>query len=111
MGEISATKLVAAIQASKAQPLSRVLTGLGVRMPGRSMSRRLARHFTTMQALLDATVEDLQQVEGVGPERAVTIAAELVDLAPVIGKLVERGVNMTEPGSHTPAEAAHAPAV
>ena len=97
MGEVSAGKLVANIQASKAQPLSRVLTGLGVRMTGRSMSRRLARHFGTMQALLDAGVEDLQQVEGVGPERAVTIAAELVDLAPVIGKLAERGVNMTEP--------------
>jgi DNA ligase (NAD+) len=98
MGEVSATKLVAGIQTSKAQPLSRVLTGLGVRMTGRSMSRRLARHFGTMHALLDATVEDLQQVEGVGPERAVTIAAELADLATVIAKLAERGVNMTEPG-------------
>lgn len=97
MGEVSATKLVAGIQASKSQPLARVLTGLGVRMTGRSMSRRLARHFGTMQALLDASVEDLQQVEGVGPERAVTIAAELVDLAPVIAKLVARGVNMSEP--------------
>ncbi|MEN3307844.1 MAG: ligase [Micromonosporaceae bacterium] len=98
MGEVSAGKLVANIQASKAQPLSRVLTGLGLRMTGRSMSRRLARHFGTMPALLDAGVEDLQRVEGVGPERAVTIAAELVELAPVIGKLVERGVTMTEPG-------------
>jgi DNA ligase (NAD+) len=101
MGDISAGKLVAAIQASKQQPLSRVLTGLGVRMTGRSMSRRLARHFGTMQALLDASVDDLQQVEGIGPERAVTIAAELVDLTPVIAKLTERGVNMTEPGIPT----------
>ena len=99
MGAVSAAKLVAGIQASKTQPLSRVLTGLGVRLTGRSMSRRLARHFGSMRALLEATVEDLQQVEGVGPERAVTIAAELDDLAPVIGKLEARGVNMTEPGS------------
>ncbi len=98
LGPASATKLVAAISASKAQPLARVLTGLGVRMTGRSMSRRLARHFGTMQALLDASVEQLQQVEGVGPERAATIAAELVDLAPVVAKLAARGVNMTEPG-------------
>jgi DNA ligase (NAD+) len=98
MGEVSATKLVGNIQASKAQPLSRVLTGLGVRMTGRAMSRRLARHFTTMRTLLDASVEDLQQVEGVGPERAVTIAAELAELAPLIARLAERGVNMTEPG-------------
>jgi DNA ligase (NAD+) len=107
MGDISATKLVAGIQASKAQPLSRVLTGLGVRMTGRSMSRRLARHFGTMEALLAASVEDLQRVEGVGPERAVTIAAELVDLAPVIGKLVERGVTMSEPGGPSAAAPAN----
>ncbi|MEV0713740.1 NAD-dependent DNA ligase LigA [Asanoa sp. NPDC050611] len=97
MGDVSAGKLVANIQASKAQPLSRVLTGLGLRMTGRSMSRRLARHFTTMDALLSATIEDLQTVEGVGPERALTIAAELVELRPIIDKLTTRGVNMTEP--------------
>ncbi|MCW6009042.1 NAD-dependent DNA ligase LigA [Micromonospora sp. CPCC 205371] len=99
MGDISAGKLVANIQASKERPLSRVLTGLGVRMTGRSISRRLARHFGHMQALTGATVEDLQRVDGIGPERAVTIAAELAELAPVIAKLIERGVNMTEPGS------------
>ncbi|MBF9134801.1 NAD-dependent DNA ligase LigA [Plantactinospora sp. S1510] len=98
LGETSARKLVANIEASKSQPLSRVLTGLGVRMTGRSMSRRLARHFGTMEALLSASVPDLQQVEGVGPERAVTIAAELVELAPVVDKLTARGVNMIEPG-------------
>jgi DNA ligase (NAD+) len=104
MGATSAAKLVANIQASKAQPLSRVLTGLGLRMTGRSMSRRLARHFGTMAALLRATVDDLQAVEGVGPERAVTIAAELVDLAPLIARLVERGVTVTEPGAATVAQ-------
>ncbi|WP_433617498.1 NAD-dependent DNA ligase LigA [Dactylosporangium sp. CA-139114] len=98
MGETSAGKLVAAIQASKAQPLGRVLTGLGVRMTGRSMSRRLAAHFGTMDALLAATPLELQEVEAVGPERAVTIAAELVELRPVIDRLAARGVNMTEPG-------------
>jgi DNA ligase (NAD+) len=103
LGRTSATKLAANIAASRTQPLARVLTGLGVRMTGRSMSRRLARHFGTMQALCDATVEQLQQVEGVGPERAATIAAELVDLAPVIAKLARRGVNMVEPGGGTPA--------
>ncbi|GAA4604333.1 DNA ligase (NAD+) [Actinoplanes octamycinicus] len=98
LGRTSAAKLIANIQASKAQPLSRVLTGLGVRMTGRSMSRRLARHFGTMAELCAATVEQLQEVEAVGPERAATIAAELADLAPVIAKLTERGITMVEPG-------------
>jgi DNA ligase (NAD+) len=103
MGTVSATKLVANIQNSRARPLSRVLTGLGVRMTGRSMSRRLARHFATMSALAAAGVPELQQVEGVGPERAATIAAELVDLAPLVAKLAGHGVNMTEPGASAPA--------
>ncbi|WP_432972483.1 NAD-dependent DNA ligase LigA [Dactylosporangium sp. CA-233914] len=97
MGETSATKLVNAIQASTSQPLGRVLTALGVRMTGRSMSRRLAAHFGTMDALLAATPLDLQEVEAVGPERAVTIAAELVELRPTIDRLAARGVNLTEP--------------
>jgi DNA ligase (NAD+) len=109
MGEVSAANLVAAIQGSKTRPLSRVLTGLGVRMTGRSMSRRLARHFGTMDALLAADVEALQQVDGVGPERAATIAAELVELAPVVARLAARGVNLTEPDV-TPAAATDAAA-
>jgi DNA ligase (NAD+) len=103
LGRTSATKLVTNIAASRSKPLARVLTGLGVRMTGRSMSRRLARHFATMQNLLDADVEALQRVDGVGPERARVIAAELVDLGPVIAKLVARGVNMEEPDAVMPA--------
>lgn len=98
MGQTSASKLLTNIEGSKGQPLSRVLTGLGVRMTGRSMSRRLARHFGSMEALRAATVEQLQEVEAVGPERAATIAAELADLAPVIAKLTACGINMVEPG-------------
>ncbi|GIJ58657.1 NAD-dependent DNA ligase LigA [Virgisporangium aurantiacum] len=110
LGRTSATKLVDNIRASKEKPLSRVLTGLGVRMTGRSMSRRLARHFATMQNLLAADIEALQQVEGVGPERATVIAAELVELAPVVAKLIARGVNMVEPGATPPAAPGAAPA-
>lgn len=109
MGTVSATKLVGAIQSSKTQPLGRVLTGLGVRMTGRSMSRRLARHFGTMEALLAASAEELQRVDGVGPERAVTIAAELAELRPVIDKLAARGVNMTEPDFRPPSPAGAEP--
>jgi len=101
MGEVSAGKLVASIQGSKGRPLSKVLTALGMRMAGRAMCRRLASTFGTMEALLAASVEDLQRVDGVGPERAATIAAELADYRPVIEKLMARGVNMTEPVTTT----------
>jgi DNA ligase (NAD+) len=103
MGEVSAGKLVASIQGAKGRPLSKVLTALGMRMAGRAMCRRLACSFGTMDALLAASAEELQRVEGVGPERAVTIAAELADYRPVIDKLAARGVNMTEPEADVPA--------
>lgn len=106
LGEISGGKLVAAIELTRRRPLSSLLTGLGIRMAGRAVSRRLARHFGSMDALLAATPERLQEVEGVGPERAATIAGELAELAPVIEKLVARGVTMTEPGFAAPAAAA-----
>ncbi|HWM07017.1 MAG TPA: NAD-dependent DNA ligase LigA [Actinophytocola sp.] len=105
MGEVSAGKLVSSIQGAKERPLSKVLTALGMRMAGRAMCRRLATSFGTMAELLAASVEDLQRVEGVGPERAATIAAELVDDRPVIDKLAARGVNMTEPSAAGPAPA------
>ncbi|GIJ76557.1 DNA ligase (NAD+) [Micromonospora phaseoli] len=110
MGEISAAKLVASIQASARRPLSRVLIGLGVRMTGRALSRRMARHFGTMRALLDAGVDELQQVDGIGPERAATIVADLVELAPLIDRLAGRGVNMVEPAAAPPAGAGTGPA-
>jgi DNA ligase (NAD+) len=95
-GATSADKLIAQINAAKTRPLSRVFTALGVRMTGRSMSRRLARHFRTMDAIQKASIEQLAEVEGVGPERAMSIAMELMEIAPVISKLEAAGVNLNE---------------
>ena len=97
MGEVSARKLTENITASKSQPLSRVLTALGVRMTGRSLSRRIASKFLTMDAILNAGSAGLQAVEGIGAERAEVIAAELIELSPVIEALVLAGLNMNEP--------------
>ncbi len=96
MGETSARNLIIQIEAARTRPLHRVFTALGVRMTGRSMSRRLARHFTTMEALTSAGVAELAAVEGVGPERAAAIAEDLAELAPVIARLVTSGVNLSE---------------
>lgn len=98
MGETSAANVMAEIDRSKGQPLSRVFAALGVRLTGTRMSRRIARHFQTMDAICSATVEQLAEVDGIGTVRATSIVEELAELAPVIGKLVAAGVNMTEPG-------------
>ncbi len=105
MGETSTDNLLNAIAAAKNQPLSRVLCALGVRGTGRSMSRRIARHFATMDNIRAADAESMQQVEGIGTEKAPSIVAELAELAPLIDKLATAGVNMTEPGATPPTTA------
>ncbi|MEY2247017.1 NAD-dependent DNA ligase LigA [Streptomyces sp. BF23-18] len=103
MGETSTDNLLAAIETAKGRPLSRVLCALGVRGTGRSMSRRIARYFATMDAVRAADAETMQRVEGIGTEKAPSIVAELAELAPLIDRLVAAGVNMTEPGATPPA--------
>ncbi|TMR95617.1 NAD-dependent DNA ligase LigA [Nonomuraea basaltis] len=108
MGETSTDNLLAAIEQAKTRSLSRVFCALGVRGTGRSMSRRIARHFATMDNIRTADSEAIQQVEGIGPEKAPVVVAELIELAPLIDKLVKAGVNMIEPGATPPEEGAPA---
>jgi DNA ligase (NAD+) len=70
-----ADNLLAAIAASKNQPLPRLLTALGVRGVGEVSARDLAAQFRSLDALASASAEQLQQVEGIGPN----IAAAIVD--------------------------------
>jgi len=73
-GEISATNAIEAIQASKQIPFFRVLFGLNIPDVGWITARNLALHFGTVDALIDATQEQLVECEGIGPERAEAIA-------------------------------------
>ena len=73
-GEISAQNALAAIELSKQQPFSRVLFGLNIPDVGWVTARNLARHFGAVDALLDASQEQIQEVEGIGPDRAEAIA-------------------------------------
>jgi DNA ligase (NAD+) len=73
-GEISAGNAVAAIGASEAQPFFRVLFGLNIPQTGWVTARNLAQHFGSIDRLEAATQEDIQEVEGIGPDRAEAIA-------------------------------------
>jgi DNA ligase (NAD+) len=73
-GEISAGNAIAAIEASKAIPFSRVLFGLNIPDVGWVTAQTLARHFGNVDALMNATQEELVEAEGIGPERAEAIA-------------------------------------
>ncbi|WP_026406231.1 NAD-dependent DNA ligase LigA [Actinomadura rifamycini] len=99
MGETSTANLLAAIEAAKAKPLNKVFCALGVRKTGRSLSRRIARHFGTMDAIRAADAEAFQEVDGIGADKAEVCVEEIAALAPLIDKLVAAGVNMTEPGA------------
>ncbi|MCE3287427.1 MAG: ligase, NAD-dependent [Gaiellaceae bacterium] len=77
--ELSATRAFESIQRSKEQPFSRVLFGLNIPKVGWVIARSLALHFRTADALADATLEQLEEVEGIGPERAELIAEWFAD--------------------------------
>ena len=73
-GEISARNAVAAIGLSKQQPFARVLFGLNITDVGWVTAQNLARHFLAVDKLLDASQEEIQEVDGIGPDRAESIA-------------------------------------
>ncbi|MFF2197530.1 NAD-dependent DNA ligase LigA [Streptomyces sp. NPDC058157] len=104
MGETSATNLLAALETARGAALSRVFCALGVRGTGRTMSRRIAAHFGSMAAIRAADADTLAGVDGIGAEKARVIAAELVELAPLLDRLQAQGVGtqVTEP-QHRPA--------
>ena len=73
MGDKSAQNILDEIEASKKQPLERVIYGLGIRMVGERTAQFLAEHFGSMEALEAAGAEELQSVNEVGPRIAESI--------------------------------------
>jgi DNA ligase (NAD+) len=73
MGDKSAVNLVAALERSKATTLARFAYALGIRHVGETTAKDLARHFGALDRLMDASVEQLQQVLDVGPVVAQSI--------------------------------------
>ncbi len=67
MADKSAQNIVAALEASKATTLPRFLFGLGIRHVGEATAKELARHFGSLDRIMDAAEEDLLQVNDVGP--------------------------------------------
>src|SRR6202012_4084889 len=78
-GQVSADKLVRAIEASKQQPFGRVLFAIGIEEVGYVTGRNLAQQFRTIDSLLAADVEAIEQTQGVGPKMATVIHDQLAD--------------------------------
>ncbi|HUF01259.1 MAG TPA: NAD-dependent DNA ligase LigA [Gaiellaceae bacterium] len=78
-GEISSRKAIESILESKAQPFSRVLLGLNIPKTGWVLARNLARYFGSVDAIIGASQEELEEVDGIGPDRAELIAEWFAD--------------------------------
>jgi len=92
--DLSARNLLAAIEASKTRPLRHVIYALGIRMVGEATAVSLARRFGSLEALMNASVEDLQSVRDVGPEvaRQIHDFLALPGQREMIGQLLAAGV-------------------
>jgi DNA ligase (NAD+) len=99
-GQVSAEKLTRAIEASKRQPFGRVLFGLGIEEVGYVIGRNLAQYFRTIDALLSADVEGIEEAQGVGPKMARKIHEQLHDeqMGALIADLRELGLTLQEEG-------------
>ncbi|HET9090560.1 MAG TPA: NAD-dependent DNA ligase LigA [Acidimicrobiales bacterium] len=107
-GEISAAALVAGIDAARAQPLSRVLVGLGIRHVGPVAARALAGALHTYDALADADLEVLEAIEGVGPVIAASLYRYVREPEVIerVARLREAGFSLAEPEPERTAAAA-----
>ena len=105
-GEISSQKAIEAIQASKAQPFARVLFGLNIPKTGWVLARNLARHFGSVDAILGASQAELEEVEGIGPDRAELIAEWFADEEnrALVEELRALGLQMATADTERPAE-------
>lgn len=94
LGVANAEEIIAGLERSKSQSFNRVITGLGIRMTGRSVGRWLAQHFKSMTALRAATVADIAAIEGMGEAKAQSVVDGLHRLASTIDRLEAAGIAM-----------------
>ncbi len=101
MGKKSAQNLFDAIQGSRTRGLSRLLNGLGIRMVGERAAQLLAARFGSMEKLMAASEDDVNEIHGIGPQIAQSVARFFAE--PRNRKTIERlaaaGVEMREQGA------------
>jgi DNA ligase (NAD+) len=105
-GELSAQRAIDSIALSREKPFSRVLFGLNIPNVGWIMARTLAAGTGSVDALLDATQEQLEELEGIGPDRAELVAEWFSDEEnrTLVGELRELGLTMSAGEAERPRE-------
>jgi DNA ligase (NAD+) len=100
MAEKSGQNLVDAIEGSKDRGLARLLNALGIRMVGERAAQLLAARFRRMDALLEASEDDINEIHGIGPQIAQSVARFFAEPRnrKILDRLAEAGVVMKESG-------------
>jgi DNA ligase (NAD+) len=100
MGEKSVSNLLSAIEQSKNNSLERLIFGLGIRFVGAKGAKILAQHYRTMDALMQATEEELVTLDEIGPKMANSIVTFFArpEVKALIERLKRAGVNMEYKG-------------
>jgi len=100
MGEKSVDNLLAAIEASKENSVERLLFGLGIRLVGAKAAKVLAEHFGHLDAIMQASEDELTQIDEIGPKMAASIVSyfAMPQARAVIERLKAAGVNMAYKG-------------
>ncbi|HYM16331.1 MAG TPA: NAD-dependent DNA ligase LigA [Dehalococcoidia bacterium] len=98
MGEKSVDHLLASIEASKRRPLARVIVALGIRHVGAEVAEALATHFGSIDALTDASMDQIVEIPGIGATIAESLREffSLEENRAVVEKLRAAGVNLRE---------------
>ena len=106
MGPKSADNLLAAIERSRKQPLSRLLAALNIRLVGSATAELMADAFGSMDELTSKTEEELAQLDGVGPEvaRSVRHWFDRQENADILARLVSAEVRTSQPGKRVAAD-------
>jgi DNA ligase (NAD+) len=97
-GEKSVENLLLAIEGSKQRPFSRLLFALGIRHVGTSVAQLIVNHFQSIDSLTEASFEELQGIQGVGPRIAESIRRFVDDThnARIIDRLQKAGLQFEE---------------
>jgi DNA ligase (NAD+) len=105
MGDKSARNIIDGIEASKKQPFERVLFALGIRLVGETVAKKLAKHFGSMDALINAGTDQLSVVPEIGEKIAESLQAFFADKGnqEIIERLKAAGLNFIS--DTAPAEA------
>ena len=103
-GAISATNLIAAIERSKSRPLAKLIFGLGIDHVGGTVAGLLAEHFRTIAAVGSATVDQIAEIGGIGPEIASSVHEWFADPAnhALMGRLADAGITLELPERQRP---------